>query len=303
MTADTEDERSTVKDASDTSMTDSQAAGGAKRPRPRVRRRTVLTILAAILAVGLLVVLPAVLSARPGFFGRYPELAETYESWSTSPHAEVGCEQCHVAPKALARTAFRVYMVGQVYLSPVKRTAPDVFESPKNDACLECHNDLRSVSPEGDLQIPHRAHVTILEMDCVDCHNYLVHKESPSGGHVPEMEGCLTCHDGDRAKDSCWACHTDKAAPATHKATDWLVVHPDDASDEACAKCHEWSGDWCVQCHETRPKSHGTDWRAAHGVAVKTHRSCEACHAGESCIECHGVVPQLNLDANLKLVE
>ncbi|MBU4556702.1 MAG: hypothetical protein KJ747_07520, partial [Actinobacteria bacterium] len=95
MTADTEDEKSTVTDVSDTPKTDSQAADGAKRPRPRVRRRTVLTILAAILAVGLLVVLPAVISAQPGFFGRYPELAGAYESWSTSPHAEAGCEQCH----------------------------------------------------------------------------------------------------------------------------------------------------------------------------------------------------------------
>ncbi len=110
-------------------------------------------------------------------------------------------------------------MVGEFYLSLVLRSeSPSVFATPTNEACLECHNDLRSVSPKGDLQIPHRAHVTILKMECVECHDYLVHELNPSGKHLPTMAGCLRCHDGDTAKDTCTACHTQKAAPDSHQA-------------------------------------------------------------------------------------
>jgi len=302
--SDSDDERGAVTDGIDTSGEAPLAPEGATRPRRRLQRRTVLIIIAAVLVVALFVALPTFISSRPAFFGRYPQLEVAYSTWSESTHAEVTCEQCHVPPNALARTGYRLLMVGQVYLSPFGSSAPDVFRTPTNEACLACHNDLRTVSPEGDLQIPHRAHVTVLEMDCVECHNFLVHEESPSGGHVPEMEGCLECHDGDRAKDNCTACHTEKAAPATHAVDDWLVVHPDEAVDNAeCAKCHDWAGDWCVQCHETRPESHGTDWRSTHGASVQKHRNCEACHSAEFCIECHGVVPQLNFDPTLTLVE
>jgi len=214
--SDSDDERGAVTDGIDTSGEATLAPEGATRPRRRLQRRTVLIIVAAVLVVALFVALPAFISSRPAFFDRYPQLEVAYSTWSESTHAEVACEQCHVPPNALARTGYRLLMVGQVYLVPFGPAAPDVFRTPTNEACLACHNDLRTVSPEGDLQIPHRAHVTVLEMDCVECHNYLVHDESPSGGHVPEMEGCLECHDGDRAKDNCTACHTEKAAPATH---------------------------------------------------------------------------------------
>lgn len=266
-------------------------------------RRFALVFAAAVLALGLFVAVPAYVSSRPAFFQRYPDLQATYDSWADSTHAEVECVECHVAPTPIARTGYRLLMVGQAYLSSFGPSAPDVFASPTNGACLVCHNDLRTVSPKGDLQIPHRAHVQILEMKCVECHEYLVHEESPSGGHEPEMEGCLRCHDGDRAKNSCWACHTEKAAPASHATDDWLVRHAEESDDPECAGCHDWSGEWCVQCHETRPKSHVTDWRAVHGAAVAEHRNCEACHTGEFCVRCHGELPPLNFDPSLELVE
>ena len=144
-----------------------------------------------------------------GFFGRVPSLSKKYETWSTSTHVEAGCEGCHVPPNAVARTTYRVRMVGEFYLSLVFRSRePKVFGTPTNEACLACHNDLRTVSPKGDLQIPHRAHVTVLKMKCVECHNYVVHEKSPEGKNTPPMAGCLRCHDGDTAKNGCTVCHT-----------------------------------------------------------------------------------------------
>lgn len=270
---------------------------------PHSRRPAVRYGLVA-LALAVLVVLPAVLSGQASFFARYPGLEAHYEPWSTSTHLEAGCSGCHVRPTLPAQVLYRVRMVGVFYASLVSRsTVPSVFDTPTNEACLDCHSDLRSVSPAGDLQIPHRAHVSVLNMRCVECHDYLVHELSPAGTHTPPMIGCLTCHDGDRAKDACTACHTAKAAPETHSSPEWLIVHGDHADDPECVDCHQWRDDWCVDCHSERPSSHGTDWRANHGARVAVHRGCEACHRGEFCVRCHGEVPSLNLDPALKVVE
>ncbi len=267
------------------------------------KRRRLLRAAAVLLAVFVLLVLPGYLAMQPGFFERLPELADKYEPWAESTHLEAGCEGCHVPPKVLSQAGYRVRMVGEFYLSLVNRSRePRLFATPTNDACLACHSDLRSVSPKGDLQIPHRAHVTILEMDCVECHNFLVHELSPVGEHSPPMVGCLECHDGDTAKDACTACHTEKAAPVTHREEDWLILHAEDSANPDCVTCHKWAEDWCVDCHSERPRSHGSDWRALHRVQVEQHRSCEACHEGSFCIRCHGVVPSLNFDPTLELV-
>lgn len=271
--------------------------------KPLLRRRGLLIAGAVVLGVLLLVVVPGYVATRPSFFSRYPALTQKVEPWMVSTHTEAGCEGCHVAPSTVARLAYGATMAGEFYRSLFTTAqAPDVFGRPTNDSCLTCHNDLRTVSPKGDLQIPHRAHVSILEMDCVDCHNYLVHELSPEGKHTPPMIGCMECHDGDRAKDSCSACHTQKAAPDNHSASDWLITHPREQDDPECVGCHKWAPDWCADCHSQRPRSHTADWRAAHGEQVKVHRSCEACHEAGFCVRCHGVVPQVNYDPALELV-
>lgn len=268
------------------------------------RRRMFVRAGIALAAVAVLVVLPGILASQPGFFARYPALNEKYEPWATSTHLEAGCEGCHVRPGVVPRTLYRARLVGEFYLSFAARSrSPKLFATPTNEACLTCHSDLRSVSPKGDLQIPHRAHVSILNMECVECHDFLVHELSPEGKHTPPMAGCLErCHDGDAAKNTCTACHTDKAAPETHRAADWPVIHGDKADDPECDSCHKWTEDWCVDCHVRRPRSHGDDWRAVHGERVAVHRGCEACHEGPFCVRCHGEYPQLNLDPDLKLV-
>jgi hypothetical protein len=281
----------------------SDAQAGDDRDGSARRRWLIIGAVVAV-ALLLLVVLPGYIVLQPRFYDRYPGLSEKYEPWSTSTHVEVGCQECHVRPTALAQTGYRARMVGEFYASLVTRSRePQVFDSPTNEACLACHDDLRSVSPSGDLRIPHRAHVAILEMECVECHNYLVHEPNPQGTNTPPMSGCLRCHDGEAAQDTCTACHTEKAAPDTHGSADWLVVHAEEAEDPDCESCHEWTDDWCVDCHTRRPASHGEDWRAVHGDRVATHRSCEACHDGTFCDRCHGEVPQLNFDPTLELVQ
>jgi hypothetical protein len=267
------------------------------------RRRMALRLGIVVLALAALVVVPGYFASQPAFLGRYSNLADPYKAWSTSKHKDVTCESCHVPPTITARAAFSARMVGEFYLSLVTsgRTL-DVLKPPTNAACQACHKDLVSVSPKGDLIIPHRAHVDVLQMQCIKCHNYVVHAKNAKGTHVPPMSACLVCHNGKQAKSACVICHTAKAAPDSHKASDWVLVHASRQQGGDCAKCHAWTKDWCADCHSRRPPSHTTDWRTKHAVAVKTRRNCETCHLANFCVKCHGDVPQLNFDPAVKFV-
>jgi hypothetical protein len=274
----------------------------AGRLQPEKRRRFALVGLVA-LGLVLLVLVPGYIATRPGYFSHFETLEAKYEPWSESTHVKASCQDCHVSPKALPQAAFDLRMVGEFYYSLVARShTPDVFGTPTNAACLSCHEDLRTVSPEGDLRIPHKAHVNILKMPCVRCHDYLVHENNPQGTNTPTMAGCLECHNGDTAKNTCSACHTEKAAPSTHTAANWLVEHPNEVSAE-CDECHAWTANWCADCHSRRPRSHTVNWRKIHGEQVAKNRNCEACHTAEFCIRCHGQLPKLNYDPSLELVK
>lgn len=266
-------------------------------------RKNIVRLVSAVVALLVLVGVPLLVTAQSTFFSRYPALSEQYKPWAKSTHLEVGCEGCHAKPKPVQQAFYRAGLVGEFYLSVASRSrTPELFGKPTNESCLACHSDLRTVSPEGDLQIPHRAHVTVLKMQCTDCHKYLVHELSPEGRHAPRMIDCMKCHDGDRAKDTCTACHTEKAAPASHRVSSWRYEHSERAKDPECKSCHEWIKDWCADCHARKPKSHGRDWRATHREQVKVRRTCEACHEQDFCIRCHGEYPRENLDPTLKLV-
>ena len=269
----------------------------------RTRHRVALAFL-TLVAVAFFVALPGYIGSRPEFFRRYASMQSQHESWSASTHAGVACERCHVAPERLAQSAHRVRMLAEFYASIVlPGRQPDLFGKPGNDACEQCHRDIRQASPSGDLKIPHRAHVQVLKLDCVHCHAYSVHSTNPEGTHSPRMATCLECHDGRKAKRECSACHTAKDAPESHRAGGWLVEHAGKRQDAECQSCHAWTQDWCSDCHARRPESHSGKWRSTHRDAVAKHRNCEACHREDFCVRCHGELPRQNFDPGLSYVE
>jgi hypothetical protein len=270
-----------------------------------IRGRSLIVRLA--IAAGLItvfVLIPAYIGSQPAFTQRYSSMESAHDTWAASVHAQVKCQSCHVPPSAVPQAFYGLRMAGEFYLQllPISRQ-PDLAGKPQNEACGSCHIDLRAVSPSGDLNIPHRAHVEVLEIDCIECHSYLVHETNPQGNNAPTMAGCLECHDGVKAKRDCEACHNEKGAPLSHKAADWTVVHPQKQDAEDCVSCHGWTEDWCAQCHTNRPRSHAVDWRKTHGATVEQRRNCEACHEAPFCEECHGEVPQLNFDPALQLAQ
>jgi hypothetical protein len=166
----------------------------------------------------------------------------------------------------------------------------NLLGAPDRTGCQKCHTSYRSVAPSGDLLIPHRAHVEVLKMECVTCHQDLVHSINRHGFNRPEMEGCLElCHDGETASNACIDCHTRKHTPETHAQADWLQVHGDAAQSQDCGSCHDWTPGYCAECHEKRPASHVGNWKSGHAESARLRGDgCTVCHGGEGfCNECH----------------
>ena len=166
----------------------------------------------------------------------------------------------------------------------------NLLDAPDTEACEKCHTTFRAVSPDGDLLIPHRAHVQVLEVECVVCHQDLVHSVNSEGFNRPEMTTCLSlCHDGEQATEQCTSCHTRKNTPESHASDDWLSVHGVMSETDDCGSCHDWTPDYCGECHQKRPATHVGNWKTLHAERASVHpKGCLVCHDEEAfCNECH----------------
>lgn len=251
-------------------------------------RRHARTII--VLAVLFALVWPVFSTVQPAYYRRYPGLAERMDHWETSTHSRISCIECHTEPGIGGFVAFAAESVPAFYsqiASGASKT--NLISAPSRRACQKCHTDYRTVAPSGDLLIPHRAHVQVLGMSCVECHQNLVHFPNSRGFNSPEMEGCLEkCHDGETASNECLDCHTQKHTPASHAEKDWLKVHGDAASSEDCGECHDWTPDYCKDCHSQRPASHVGNWKKLHGPEAQVRGDgCNVCHDVKFCKECH----------------
>lgn len=258
-------------------------------------RRSVLRLLVVAGVLGVLVALglPAVSMLQPKYYERYDDLHTRMENWTGSTHALVPCYACHVEPGAKGMAEFAVKSIPAFYSQLISGpSSANLLKTPSKDACRKCHSSYRQVSANGDLLIPHRAHVEVLGINCADCHSDLVHSKNTQGYNAPEMSMCLeSCHDGEQASNQCADCHTRKHVPPTHKRKDWLQVHSTMVESEDCDSCHAWSPDYCSECHSKRPASHKGNWKKDHAVPAKARgdKGCLFCHEGGErfCKECH----------------
>lgn len=263
----------------------------ARRLAERRRSRLALLWAAGIAGIAaVLLVLPVVSTLQPDYYRRYPALGQRMDHWAVSTHSRISCVECHIEPGIPGFFGYAAQAVPAFY-SQMLRGANDsnLLKPPSRAACRKCHTSYRTVSPGGDLKIPHKAHVEVLGMECVTCHKDLVHSLNRRGFNRPDMKTCLTCHDGDKASDKCMDCHTQKQTPETHTKPDWLQVHGAAAQTGQCATCHDWTPDYCADCHRKKPASHAGNWKQEHGPAAKLRDGgCIVCHGGERfCKTCH----------------
>lgn len=277
----------------DKPLPDDVAAGGPAGDEPSRAKGKRWWLAVAILAFLLLVVafLPQFSTLQPGYYERYEGMPVRMDNWRASTHARMGCITCHLEPgvKGFVRFGLRSIpdFYSQLFFGP--RTT-NLMQLPSNAACQKCHTGFRQVSPAGDLLIPHKAHVQVLNIACVVCHKDLVHSANSEGFNRPEMTTCLDlCHDGTKASNTCTDCHTRKQTPDSHDRPDWLLVHSEQSTTIDCAKCHAWTPDFCADCHAKRPASHKGNWKKDHQHRAKVlGKGCLVCHGGEKfCKNCH----------------
>ncbi len=277
-------------------MSDKDTAPPADTEKPaepvrarRFRREWVLGIAAVVVVVAL--GLPVFSTLQPGYYERYPSLRVRMANWRNSTHALVACADCHVDPGPIGFLTFAAKSVPAFYSQLLFGPKPtNLLSVPNTAACERCHTANRQVSPDGDLLIPHRAHVDVLQIRCAVCHKNLVHSLNPQGFNKPVMSTCMTCHDGKQATNQCVKCHTQKQVPPSHKAADWLTIHGSMTKTIDCGRCHGFTPDYCNTCHQQRPPSHVGNWKALHATAVAAQgtKGCYVCHDQKTfCGKCH----------------
>lgn len=268
-------------------------ADGGKR---RMTKRRILALVVGalvVLAIMAALIVPLVLTLQPSYYERYPDLQGRIQAWRTSTHAPFACADCHVDPGVDGLVSFATKSIPSFYSQLVSGPNPgNLLAVPDNVACLKCHVADRTVSPSGDLLIPHNTHVVKLGLTCAACHKNLVHSPNAKGFNTPEMGTCLAakCHDGVAAKNDCVVCHTRKQVPDNHKKANWLDIHPTLVETIDCAKCHAWSPDYCDACHAQRPPSHAGNWKYLHQfrTASRGTKACLFCHDQQKfCNTCH----------------
>jgi hypothetical protein len=266
---------------------------GAKK---RLSRRGLIVLVSVALVVIALIaaaVLPLVLTLQPSYYDRYPSLAGRIAAWRSSTHAPFVCADCHVDPGSAGLIAYADKALPAFYSQLMSGpTTENVLAVPSSSACLKCHTSDRTVSPNGDLMIPHPKHVGELGIACATCHKNLVHSLNGAGFNRPEMATCLVagCHDGTKAKNDCMSCHTQIQVPPDHKKPDWVTVHPTLIGKIDCAKCHAWTPNYCQDCHSKRPPSHVGNWKYGHQFAAtaRGEKGCLVCHDQTAwCDKCH----------------
>ncbi len=270
-----------------------------KRPRkhPLLRRYVSITSIVGMTVIILtfLIVLPTIVVFNPRSCSVCH--SESHNKWMNSTHKNVKCGECHIQTDIRSTIQCRLGVLQKVAikLNLVEETSKPVgFEArPSNETCDKCHKNRRTISPAGDLRIPHAAHIKIRKLKCVDCHTGLVHKSDSTKQSQQSMLSCYNCHDGKQAPNSCSACHTEKALPDDHRAPGWLETHgqTEQQNPEYCIECHGWVDDYCGECHQRKPRSHveNGNWRSDHQPLIVTDKKegCSQCHGSQRCTSCH----------------
>ena len=199
----------------------------------------------------------------------------------------------------------------------------------KDVRCAECHADVSRSRSAADVSVPTMRSCAACHQDsdkspdrvriarCATCHNTITTGDAPAN-HLPDafVRGlpedhtlefrrnhrrqaesdnarCSYCHAGvtRQGRDSCHQCHS-VMRPRDHGMSWHNQAHGPAAMNDRdrCATCH--TGDECVACHRTPPRSH-TPMAAfrlgGHAPAARMNtRSCLACHTFEdTCARCH----------------
>jgi len=244
---------------------------------------------------------------KPGYAGK-PHVADAKADANRCLmcHTGASCDDCHVKRNIKAEPTQPYYRP----LLPKDTRRPALKVMPTGTVtmgqCVSCHPDLDRFVP-GRVLFAHATHLQ-KAFACKDCHRAFPH--GPDTTTRPDMPACYQCHGLTHAKlglvatEKCADCHPKDFAlkPVDHTPDFIKTSHKNGAntSAESCAMCH--APEFCVSCHQGRPKTKGGPrrtqvipadhlvqaFRASHGKDFLTQKgACGSCHESASCERCH----------------
>ncbi len=212
----------------------------------------------------------------PGFCGLVcHNMRPAYESWKTSTHHGVRCQECHSEPGFggfIKGTIIAAIKESYQYVTEDYGEEPMVLEIP-DESCLRegCHKLrlLRGETKFKRVTFDHHKHMEPMpqgkDLGCTSCHSQMV-----VGDHMTVTESvCFICHFKHNiahpTPSSCPSCHTYPIGPVEYIGMTFR-------HEEEMAEGHQ-----CEDCHQEIGKGEG---------GVKRER-CLACHQDESYFERH----------------
>lgn len=229
------------------------------------------------------------------------EIRPEIRAWATSPHAEVDCYACHLAPGPWTFFRAKIHLAGDLYkhflgLYEVPLHLPAGRRLLPSESCPLCHNPKRTVTPQPGIVIDHAIHPK-KGIACTVCHNRVSHPGLRGYVDNMRMPRCFRCHGlqaGAKAPGKCTTCHTQAfdLKPPSHRTATWRV--PDHGqiakgNRKPCLLCH--APDFCSRCHGLA-MPHPENWAADENLHArlgpqKPHL-CRRCHPQRNtCDTCH----------------
>lgn len=218
------------------------------------KKSNLVMLIGGLFVIALVIYLPCYYTITPRFCGSCHIMKPYERTWAVSNHRKFFCTTCHVEPGLGNLVTSRLQGVGDAWsMFFGDENQPLRVHKPSNATCMQCHTQNRVASPNGDLLIPHRDHIKLRGVLCVDCHSNMIHKKNAQGNFKPTMDYCFKCHDGNKAPKDCTACHTSMAATRDHRLAGWNKKgHVEKAKTEkaTCDRCHEAFPTFCIDCHK-----------------------------------------------------
>lgn len=216
------------------------------------------------------------------------DIKEAAEGKEVDPKS--ACDDCHLVPKKKKKKD-----------APVRQITNE--EIP------------RAVWPTANLLFNHKVHVD-RKIACTRCHQSTVSHDMNDVGlgtryHLPKMESCLGCHDGQQASARCSTCHVTEPSGRVQLSFANAILRPSQGDPfsidhgpryefthgkrakmdrKICLECHQEGQ--CMQCHDSLQKPlsvHPNDYITIHPVQARMDSlQCDACHRYQSfCAACH----------------
>lgn len=151
-------------------------------------------------------------TSQPSFCSQCHVMTPYVQAWETSPHRDVNCESCHIAPGAAAFVGGKIAGLQVVinYWTGNYEEDRSFNAVVGNAACLRCHQKVLegTVTGADGLRVNHSGIVT-QGGKCISCHSTVAHESAMKVGArtYPSMQTCFRCHDGTTASAGCTTCH------------------------------------------------------------------------------------------------